>query len=90
MASITFTIPAGEATRVLDAFAAYHNYQDNVSNPAYDPDVDPPELQTIANPQTKAQFTKSKIIDFVKESVKAEEARAAKAAIVTAADPNLT
>ncbi len=93
MASITFTIPDAEAARILDGFAAHHKYQDDVPNPDFDPDdpaeTDPP---TIPNPQTKVQFLKRKIIEFVQASLKAEETRSAVATARGAlpAEPNIT
>lgn len=93
MASVTLTLPDAELTRILDGFAAQHKYQDTVPNPDYDPDdpaeTDPP---TIPNPQNKAQFLKKKIIQFVKESVRAQETRSTKEAAINAmpSDPTIT
>lgn len=83
MASITLTVPDAEAIRTLDGFAAHHKYREAIANPDYNPEVDDESLATIANPETKIQFMKNKLIDFVKESVKAEETRVAIAAVRT-------
>lgn len=78
MASITLTIPDGEATRILNGFAAHHKHRTDVANPLYDPDdAESTEPKTIPNPETKLEFTKRKIIEFVKASVRAEETRSA-------------
>lgn len=76
MASITLTIPDSEAARVLDGFAAYHRYEATVDNPDYDPKAEG-SSPTIPNPETKIQFAKKMIIEFIKGSVAAEEEKAA-------------
>ncbi len=93
MASITLTIPAGDATRILDGFATHHKYQTDVANPLYDPaDAESTEPETIPNPESKVEFAKRKIIEFVKASVKAEETRVALEAArgAMASDPTIT
>jgi len=77
MAVITITIPAVDEPRVFDGFAAQHKRPDVVPNTTFDPEVDAPSLATIPNPQTKEQFLKEKIVEFVKGSVRAEETRLA-------------
>lgn len=91
MASITLTIPNSEAARVLDGFAAYHRYRVTIDNPDYDPNVEG-SLVTIPNPETKIQFAKKKIIEFIKESVSAAEERATLEAARDAApaEPDIT
>lgn len=67
MAQIVIDIPDAALTRVRDAFAARYGY--------------PPFIDGVANPQTKAQFAKAQIADFVKQTVSDYEAmRAAEAA----------
>jgi len=72
-------IPDDKVTGVLADFVHYHGYQDKISTI-----VDNEEVQ-VDNPQTKAQFAKTKVAEFIKNSVKsyranisAEEARIAK------------
>ena len=93
MANITLTIPAGDATRILDGFSAHHKYQTDLPNPLFDPDdTESTETETIPNPEVKLDFAKRKIIEFVKASVKAEETRSALEAArgAMASDPTIT
>ena len=76
MATLTLIIPDDEVDRVVNTFAAYHAYQDKVSNPDYDP-ANPESEETIDNPKSKIQFLKWHIIKFVKEAVRAQENSAA-------------
>lgn len=91
MATFTFTIPDAALTRVVNAFALQHDYQSQVPNPAYDP-LDEQSEQFIANPETKAEFMKRKIREFVKNSVSAAETKAALDAARSsiAAPPDIT
>lgn len=75
MATVTITIPDTEVDRTLDGFTAHHKYSLTVANPDYDPVVDDESLATIPNPESKVQFVKREIVEFVKASVKAEETR---------------
>lgn len=79
MASIQITIPDGVAARVTDGLAGQYNYQATI--PAPNP-LNPP----VPNPETKAQFAKRMVANFIKDSVKAYEAtQAARIARDTAA-----
>ncbi len=81
MAQITFTIPDAQAARILDGFAMHHKYRVTVDNPGFDPEeIQNPQPATIPNPESKSQFLKRKMIEFVKDSLKAEETRSAMAA----------
>lgn len=71
MATITLTYPDGEKDRILNSFCAQHNYQETILDA---------EGQNILNPQTKAQFFKAKVAEFVKQSVLAYEADQAETA----------
>ena len=68
--------PAAQRTRILDAFTAAYNYQPTVRNAQ---GVD------IPNPQTRAQFMKQKLAEYVRETVKTYEATAAADTARTAA-----
>jgi hypothetical protein len=57
-------------TRIQEAFAASYGYQATLPDPA-----DP--TKAITNPETKAQFTKRKIAEYVKEVTRAYEANKA-------------
>lgn len=60
MAQITITIPDAVATRVIDGFCKRYNY--------------PPTLEDgTPNPETKAQFAKRKVLEFIKRAVQEAE-----------------
>ena len=65
MASITFTIPDQIAPRVLDGFAIAEGYVAVLDN-------------GTANPETKTQFMRRKIIEYVKNAVRSAEVQDAK------------
>lgn len=87
MANINILFPDAQAARVVDAFATAYNYPSTV--PGATP-LDPP----VPNPQSKAQFAKAKVIDFIKSVVKGYEAtnaaEIARRAALNAADPDLS
>jgi hypothetical protein len=83
MATISFAIPDDVLPRVLDAFAEMYGYQDQVSDPA-----NPGEM--IPNPQTKAQFARRKIIDYVREMVRVYEGSVAKASAEAKSDSEVS
>lgn len=60
MASITITIPDAIAPRVLSGFCKRYNYLPTLTDGS-------------PNPETKAQFAKRKIIDFIKLAVRESE-----------------
>ena len=86
MAELKVNIPPPQLTRVLNGFSYQHGYQDQIDDPA-----NPGTL--IPNPQTKSEFTKDKLKEFVKESVKAYEGsnagKAARQAAIKNAESNI-
>lgn len=54
MAEIKLTIPDAALPRIRDAFCAEFNYQSTLDD-------------GTPNPQTKAAFTKAKVIEYVKQ-----------------------
>ena len=86
MADITITIPNPVLPRVVDAIATEYGYQANI------PDVGNPG-QFIPNPETKNQFAKKQVIEFLKRTVKtAEKSNAivtARNAVETDVDTNV-
>ena len=81
---ITLTIPDTKAPRVVNAICANYGYQTDVPLVPANPDT--PEA-TMPNPETKAQFTKKQVINFLKEHVIAYEAnQASETARTTARD----
>lgn len=76
MATISIDIGAN-GNRIQDAFAAQYGYQATIPDGSGG---------TIPNPESKNQFTKRKIAEYVKDVVKGHEANlAADAARATAA-----
>lgn len=77
MAQIAITIPDAQVARVQDAFAGAYGYSATL------PDGSP-------NPQTRAQFAKAKVIEYVVSVVKGYEAQrdaeAARVAAINAVD----
>lgn len=57
MPSLNVSYTTAHATRIVNAMAGLHNYQETVSNPDYDSAVEGSE-PTIANPESKAEFAK--------------------------------
>lgn len=82
MATITVTIPANITPRVIDGFCKRYHYQEFL-------DVE----HTIPNPETKAQFAKRRVIQFIKDAVREAEAEDAKKvaedAVVTSVDTDI-
>lgn len=83
MAQVTLDLgTAAQTNRVIDAICGLYDYQPQVADPAN-------PGQTIANPETKAQFAKRQIIEFVRNSVVAWETRQAHAAVQPPAAPTV-
>lgn len=70
MATVSITIPDDQLDRVAEAFADYHAYQSMVPDPPGAP---------IPNPETKRQFMRARVIDYIRETVRAQETIAAAA-----------
>lgn len=67
MATISITIPDGVAARVTNGLAGQYGYKAII--PAPNP-TDPP----VPNPESKAQFARRMVRQFIHESVRAYEA----------------
>ena len=81
MAELKVTIPNDKLQDVIDAFCFNYKYQDIIDE--------------LPNPQTKAQFAKAKLIEFVKDNFKAYKANQAseiarQTALDTAKQINIT
>jgi len=57
-ADMCVTVPSGVAQEVVDAFANVYHYQDQ---------IDDGTGNMMPNPQSKAQFAKAKLVQFVKD-----------------------
>ncbi len=80
MAQITFNIPDDKIQGVRNAFADAYRYQAIIANPDFDPElpVDPvTNPETIDNPETKHQFFKRQVRQYVREVVKSFQAKSA-------------
>ena len=84
MPTVSLTLSAGAATEINDAFAALYSYQANIQS--VDGEGNP---ITIPNPETKTQFAKRKLIEFIKERVITYRRQVALAA-VNNADADVT
>jgi len=60
MAVFTITIPTDKVTPLLNAFANKYGYQATVVVNG----------ETVANPVTKAEFAKSKVLEYIKSVYK--------------------
>jgi hypothetical protein len=69
MATITFTYDTGSTplSKITDAFALAYNYQTTIDGQS--------------NPETKSQFARRMVKQYVVETVRAEDIKAAQAAI---------
>lgn len=80
MAQITITIPDAKVPEVREAFKATYNYQAIIANPSFDPNlpIDPvTNPETIDNPETEGQFFQRKIREWIRDVVKAYQAKVA-------------
>lgn len=55
MPTISFELTSGEMTRLVNAICSQHHYQDTINGEA--------------NPETKAQFARRTVVDFLKDKV---------------------
>lgn len=70
-------MPNEQATRVVNAFAKSYGYQDQISQ------VDENGVMILVdNPQTKGQFAKQKVVEYIKGIVINSELEEARKAVV--------
>ena len=65
--NLNVTVPDAQATDILNDFCVYQGYKSIIKDD---------QGNEIPNPQTKAQFAKAVIANFVKESIKSYRANA--------------
>lgn len=87
MAKIEITIPDQHLSRVTDAFTGSYGYQATL---VADPVTGRPLLPPIPNPETRTQFTKRKISQYVREVVQSHEREKARSEVVQPADLPIT
>ena len=81
MATFCVEIADAAVERVIIAMCANYRYQAIVSNPAYDPHLDPPDPAvppTIPNPETTHQFANRMTRDYLINNTHAYEVQKAK------------
>lgn len=76
MAQISITIPDSVLNRVVDAICAQHDYQATING--------------APNPETKSQFARRMIREFVKGCVRRQEMADAQAAALVKADGEIS
>jgi len=76
MAQIALNIPDAILTRVINGFANYYHYQSTIDGEA--------------NPETKAQFSKRMLVEYIKNAVVASEVQDAANAAATIANEAAT
>lgn len=74
MATITITIPTAVTNRVIEGFCKRYGYSDFLD-----------EKKSIPNPETKPQFVKRRVIEFIKRAVRDSEIETASKAAGDAA-----
>ena len=79
MAKITIDIPDAVKDRVLNAISKAKGYHEMVDDP-----VNSEEM--IANPQSKAEFVKNHLVEYIKGLVKYQEGRSVAIAARQAAE----
>ena len=80
MATISTTIPDEYLPRVIEALAGNYGYETNIKDA---------EGNTIPNPETKAQFAKRMMAQWVKQNISAWESNEAAQVARTAAIANV-
>ncbi len=88
-ADLTVTIPDPVAQRVLEGLAGNNNYQAQVPDPSKMLDPSDPTVW-MPNPETKAQFAKRMVKEWIKASVRAYEVKQAVSPAMEAASQNAT
>jgi len=69
---ICITVPAVAKQRAINGFADLYRYQENIINESG---------ALIPNPQTKGQFAKAKVVEYVKSTIRRAETMKAQQAI---------
>lgn len=81
--NITITIPNDQIDRVVNALCTKFGYQSEIVDPS-STDI----IQYISNPQTRGQFARDQIIEFLKRITTEVELEEAKRSI-SVEDPNI-
>ena len=70
---ITIDIPDNVASRVVDGFAYDHQYQDKITVQSLQGEQSVEETKN--NPETKEEFLKRRLIEYIKSCVRTGETR---------------
>lgn len=81
MPKITLTLGDAETARFAKAFAQSYGYQNKIIDA---------DGEKIDNPQSKADFAKEKIMQYIKDVVRSVEADEARQAVTMPADIKIT
>ena len=94
MATFSVEIPDDDVDRVITAMCANYRYSAQVSNPEYNPDLDPEDPSfnadiptMIDNPETPHQFANRMTRDYLMNNTHAYEVRWAKENAVNSVPP---
>lgn len=83
--NFSLTVPDADRSRVLDAFAVRYGYQNDIPDGSGG---------TMPNPETRGQFAKRMVSDYIRQVVREAEvdgaSRAAAAAAAAAPPPAIT
>ena len=92
MAQFIFNVPDNQVSRIVDAFSANYNYQTQVANPSYDPElpIDSGNQPLMTNPETQGQFVRRQIRNFMKENVVAYEKKQQISGLSQISPPDVT
>lgn len=79
--TVQITIPQAFALDVVDAFALRYGYQAQIPDPTWVPPdplpEDPPDHPLIPNPESKVQFAKRMVRQFIVETYRTEQVKKA-------------
>ena len=83
MATISINIPDAIAQRALNGFCYNQGYEDKIT---VDVNGGP---TVVVNPETKVQFLKRKLIEYIQSNVKQYEIKASVSTVTTAIDKDI-
>jgi len=89
MAEFAIAIADTDVERVMNAVAANYNWQENISNPEYDPADPDAHPEFIPNPENKFVFTNRMVRRFLSDHVQAYEVNLAKKAAADAVNATI-
>ena len=85
MTRLVITIPDDLKERIYNGVAKDHRYQAEITNPDFDSMYPERDARTITNPESRDDFVKRTVREFLMRSVQKAEAEAAREAAEAAA-----